>query len=194
VPARSTRRRRPLPLLLFASNFFKHPKMLGSIIPSSPFLINELLSEVDWKRAKVVVEYGPGVGTITMEMLKRMPADAKMVVIEMNADFVRFLREVDDPRLHVVHGSAADVLKVLHELGEDHADYVVSGIPFSTMPGEVRDAIMAATRSALRPDGSFLVYQFSKHAGPYLRRVFTRVRQGFQPLNILPAHLWFCTP
>ena len=188
---RSARKR---PLLLFASNFFKHPRMLGSIIPSSPFLINELLSEVDWARARVVVEYGPGVGTITMEMLKRMRPDAKMVVIEMNEDFVRFLREVKDPRLHVVHGSAADVIDVLHGLGEDHADYVVSGIPFSTMPGDVRDAIMAATRDALRPDGNFLVYQFSKHAGPYLRRVFKRVKQGYQPLNILPAHLWFCTP
>jgi phospholipid N-methyltransferase len=191
VPARTAPRR---PLLLFASNFFKHPRMLGSIIPSSPFLINELLSGVDWKRARVVVEYGPGVGTITMEMLKRMRPDAKMVVIEMNADFVRFLREVNDPRLHVVHGSAADVLQVLRGLGEDHADYVVSGIPFSTMPGEVRDAIMKATRDALRPDGNFLVYQFSRAAGPYLRRVFKRVRQGYQPLNILPAHLWFCTP
>lgn len=192
MPARTGRRRRPL--LLFASNFFKHPRMLGSLIPSSPFLINELLAEVNWDRARVVVEYGPGVGTITMEMLKRMRPDARMVVIEMNADFVRFLRETDDPRLHVVHGSAADVLQVLHSLGLERADYVVSGIPFSTMPAEVRDAIMSATHEALRPDGQFLVYQFSRHAGPYLRRVFQRVRQGYQPLNILPAHLWFCTP
>ena len=29
--------------LLFARNFFRHPRMLGSIIPSSRVLINELL-------------------------------------------------------------------------------------------------------------------------------------------------------
>ena len=30
--------------LLFARNFFRHPRMLGSIVPSSRFLIRELLA------------------------------------------------------------------------------------------------------------------------------------------------------
>ena len=50
---------------LFARNFIKHPTTLGSVIPSSRFLVNDLMSQVDWGRAQVVVEYGPGVGTIT---------------------------------------------------------------------------------------------------------------------------------
>ena len=52
-------------VLLFARNFFRHPRMLGSIVPSSRFLIRELLGPVDWTRARVVVEYGPGVVGIT---------------------------------------------------------------------------------------------------------------------------------
>ena len=51
--------------LLFAKNFLQHPRMLGSLIPSSRFLVERLLRKVDWKRAKTIVEYGPGVGTIT---------------------------------------------------------------------------------------------------------------------------------
>ena len=46
--------------------------MLGSVIPSSRFLVNDLMAQVDWDRARVVVEYGPGVGTITQHILKRM--------------------------------------------------------------------------------------------------------------------------
>ena len=53
--------------LLFAQNFLKHPKMIGSLIPSSRRLIDRLLGKVDWNRARVIVEYGPGVGTITRE-------------------------------------------------------------------------------------------------------------------------------
>src|SRR6476661_3144338 len=49
--------------LLFARNFLQHPMMLGSLIPSSRFLISRLLSKVDWSRARTIVEYGPGVGT-----------------------------------------------------------------------------------------------------------------------------------
>ena len=52
--------------LLFAKNFLQHPKMLGSLIPSSRFLIGRLLSKVDWGARRTIVEYGPGVGTITV--------------------------------------------------------------------------------------------------------------------------------
>ena len=48
-------------LVLFARNFLKHPSMLGWPLPSSRFLINELLKWVDWQKANVIVEYGPGV-------------------------------------------------------------------------------------------------------------------------------------
>lgn len=187
---RPSRRRQ---LLLFAHNFVKHPRMLGSVIPSSRFLIDEVLGQVDWKRARVIVEYGPGVGTFTAHILRRMRADATLVVIEMNPDFVRFLREgYPDPRLHVVHGSAADTAGVLRGLGHARADYVISGIPFSTMPTELRESILRTTSALLDPRGAFLVYQFSARVLPDLRRIFGRVRRGFEPLNVLPAQLFFC--
>jgi phospholipid N-methyltransferase len=189
-----TRPSRRSQVLLFARNFFKHPRMLGSLIPSSRFLIDEILGEIDFARARVIVEYGPGVGTITRHLLRRMRPDARLVAIEMNDDFVSYLRDVADPRLHVVHGSAADVAAELARLGLDRADYVISGIPFSTMPVEVRTAIVRATRDALHPDGRFLVYQFSREVERYLEREFTHVKRDFEPLNILPAQLWYCTP
>jgi phospholipid N-methyltransferase len=180
-------------MLLFARNFLKHPKMLGSLIPSSRFLIREILRQIDWSRAEVVVEYGPGVGNIRAEILRRMGPNAKLVVIEMNADFARFLKErYRDPRLHVVHGSAADVEQIVRSVGADAADYIISGIPFSTMPAGVRASILHATRSILRPDGAFLVYQFSAAVHPYLKETFGRVERDFELLNILPAHLFFC--
>ena len=55
----------PSQSLLFALNFFLHPSMLGSLVPSSRFVIQDVMAQVDWDRARVVVEYGPGVGTIT---------------------------------------------------------------------------------------------------------------------------------
>src|SRR5689334_11940200 len=99
--------------LLFARNFFRHPRMLGSIVPSSRFLIRELLAPIDWKRARVIVEYGPGVGGITAEVLRRMRSDGVLIAIEMNPDFVSYLRgALRDPRLRVVEGSAESVDEV----------------------------------------------------------------------------------
>src|SRR5437868_13777116 len=88
-------------ILLFAANFLRHPHMLGSIVPSSRFLVDQVLAPIDWHCARVIVEYGPGVGTFTGEILRRMHPQAQLVAIETNRSFVRFLRRsLPDPRLH----------------------------------------------------------------------------------------------
>jgi phospholipid N-methyltransferase len=191
VPPQSTSRSRQV--LLFGRNFIKHPRMLGSLIPSSRFLVNHVLSEVDWNRARVILEYGPGVGTFTAEILRRMGPDAVLVVLETNTDFVRFLRRrFKDDRLHIIHGSAAEADAALAGLGFDHADYVVSGIPYTTMPPELRETILRKTHAVLHPNGAFLVYQFTRSVLPYLREVFRLVHQDFEPLNLMPARLFYC--
>jgi phospholipid N-methyltransferase len=181
--------------LLFARNFFRHPRMLGSIVPSSRFLIRELLAPIDWKRAHVIVEYGPGVGGITAEVLRRMRSDATLIAIEMNPDFVSYLRgALRDPRLRVVEGSAESIDEVLRRCGQSQADYIISGIPFSTIPAPLRERILRKTRAALAPGGAFLVYQFSTRVLQDLKRIFGVVGRKFEPLNVLPAHLFICQP
>jgi len=181
--------------LLFFRNFFRHPRMLGSIIPSSRFLIKQLLQPIDWDQARVIVEYGPGVGGITAEILRRMRPDARLVAIEMNPEFVSFLRKtLLDERLNVVEASAADVREILQKLGLPKADYIISGIPLGSMPKSVREPILRNTCEALAAGGSFLVFQFTTRVLPDLYRFFRYVKRKFEPLNILPAHLFFCQP
>jgi phospholipid N-methyltransferase len=180
---------------LFALNFFRHPKMLGSIVPSSRFLIRQLLEPVDWGQARVIVEYGPGVGVITTEVLRRMGPDSILIAIETNPDFVSYLRDsIKDERLHVVEGSAESVDEILRRYGQSNASYIISGIPFSTIPAPVRERILLKTCEVLKPGGSFLVYQFSSRVLQDLQRIFRYVRRKFEPLNVLPAHLFFCQP
>jgi phospholipid N-methyltransferase len=182
-------------VLLFARNFFRHPRMLGSIVPSSRFLIRELLGPVDWTRARVIVEYGPGVGGITAEVLRRMRPDALLIAIEMNPDFVSYLRgALTDTRLRVVEGSAESVDEILRRYGQRQADYIISGIPFSTIPAPSREHILHKTRAVLAPGGAFLVYQFTTRVLEDLKRIFGYVGRKFEPLNVLPAHLFFCQP
>ena len=181
------------PALVFARNFFKNPRMLGSLIPSSRFLVNQLLRNIEWDRAKVIVEYGPGVGTISGDILERMRPDATLVVFEINDEFVKVMKQrFRDPRLRVMHRSAADIQIVLRELGLGSADYVISGIPFSMMTEADRHAVVANTHAALRTGGSFIVYQFSSRVRSYLEELFGQVRQQFEPRNILPARLFHC--
>lgn len=182
-------------IALFTKNFFKHPKMLGSIIPSSPFLVRRMLSRIDWQRARVLVEYGPGTGTFTQEILRRMHADAVLLVLETNEDFVAYLkRAYPDPRLQIVHDSAENIQQVLADNELNRADYVVAGIPFSTLPNPLKERILRSTQQSLEPNGSFLLYQFSPKILPHLQEAFSEVKRSFEPWNFLPAHFYYCVP
>jgi len=179
--------------LLFARNFLRHPKMLGSIVPSSRFLVRRLLAPIDWSEARVIVEYGPGIGVVTWQILRNMRPDAALIVIETNPEFVAFLRSaITDVRLKVVEGSADKVVEILRDAGYSRADYIISGIPFSTMAPDVRERTLRYTNLALAPGGVFLVFQFSARVLRDLRRIFRDVRRRFEFLNVLPAHLFIC--
>ncbi len=176
---------------LFARNFFRASKTQGSLIPSSRYLITRLLDKIDWSRTRVIVEYGPGVGTMTAEFLRRMSADSTLVVIETDNMFVQCLQEsLLDSRLRIVHGSAADVQIILTRLGCGPADCIVSGIPFSSMSDVLGEQIICSTHSVLKPSGTFLVYQFSGKLRTQLRRVFHHIECEFEWRNFPPAWIF----
>ena len=191
-PQRRRDRRSPSPKWQFLRGFLKNPVMVGSIIPSSRVLIDKMLGPVDWANTKLFVEYGPGVGTFTRPILEKLGADATLLTIDTNADFTRYLREsIDDPRLVTVNGSAADVEKILADNGHGSADYVLSGLPFSTLPPGVGDEIAEATSKVIRPGGAFLVYQFSPKVRDFIRPHFAPIKRGFEWINVPPATLFW---
>jgi len=185
-------RRAPSPQWQFLRGFLKHPVMVGSIIPSSRLLIERMLRPVDWENTRLFVEYGPGVGTFTRDLLKRMRADAKLVTIDTNPDFTKYLvKAIDDPRLVAVTGSAADVEQILAERSLGKADYVLSGLPFSTLPPGVGDDIARATAKVIRPGGAFLVYQFSPKVRDFIKPHFDKIDRAFEWINVPPATLFW---
>ena len=173
---------------LFFRQFVKHPGMIGSVIPSSATLVDSMLAQVDWQRTRLFVEYGPGVGTFTRPILERMHPDATLLAVDLNLDFVAWLEaQIRDPRLRVVHGSAADVRRFIAEAGHRQADYILSGIPFSTLPDGVGDSICEETRAALRPGGEFLVYQYSAYVRRLLSAQFDEIVERVEWRNIPPC-------
>jgi phospholipid N-methyltransferase len=177
---------------VFLQGFLEHPVMVGSIIPSSRFTIQRMLKPVKWDACKLFVEYGPGVGTFCRPVLERLRRDGRLIVIDTNPLYIDYLKAtIADSRFIPVLGSAADVEDIVRAHGFDHADYVLSGLPFSTLPDGAGPAIAAATHRVLRPGGAFLVYQFSARARDFMARHFARIDADFEPLNVLPCKLFW---
>lgn len=177
---------------VFIEGFLRHPVMVGSIVPSSRFTINRMLKPVDWPNCKLFVEYGPGVGTFCRPVLDRLPRDGQLIVIDTNPLFIEYLRKtISDSRFIAVLGSATDVEDIVRAHGHEKADYVLSGLPFSTLPDGVGPAIAAATYRVVRKGGAFLVYQFTPKARDFMARHFRRIDNGMEPINVPPCFLFW---
>ena len=166
--------------------------MLGSAFPSSQFTTEKLLAPIDFENAKVIVEYGAGVGNISIEILRRMRKDAKLLVFEINEDLIAFLKnEYNDERLIASGRSAADVKEVLREHNLGRPDYIISSIPFSTMPPKIANKIAKATKSILKPGGKFLVYQYRSKILDFLQPYFKHIDRSYEIVNVPPVKLFF---
>jgi len=180
------------PFAIFFREFLRHPAMIGSIIPSSRRTIEAMLEPVEWADTRLFVEYGPGIGTFCGTILERLAPDATLLTIDTNPVFIDYLRrKFTDSRFIAVEGSAADVNDIIAAHGFDRADYVLSGLPFSTLPDGVGQAIAEATHEALRPGGSFLIYQYSAYVMRLLEPLFERIDRNLEWWNVPPCGLFW---
>jgi phospholipid N-methyltransferase len=160
--------------------------MIASIKETSPFMVRRICDRMDLARRRVVVEYGPGTGPFTRALLDRLSPDSRLILIEKNPEFAARLQSRHDPRVRVFQAGAEEVLDVLRACGVSHADYVLSGIPFSRIPRPDKLRLLRDTRRALGERGIFLAYQSSAHLKGALEAVFRAVRTTIEPFHIPP--------
>ena len=91
----------------FFQRFLKEKKMVGAISPSSIFLTNKMLENIDFEKTKVLVEIGPGTGVFTKKVLSRMQPNSVFLVFELNTDFFQELQtKIVDKRVIFINDSA----------------------------------------------------------------------------------------
>src|SRR5436190_23161722 len=90
----------------FLKGFIRSPREVGSVIPSSHWLVEALLDETPIEKAQVIAEFGPGTGVFTDEIIRRLRPDAKLLVFEVDQDFANKLRErISDKRVEIINDS-----------------------------------------------------------------------------------------
>ena len=170
-------------------NFLKD-KYIASVIPSSKFAVKTVCNKIDFNGKKVIVEYGPGTGVFTKILLQRMTEHSKLILIERNKDMISILRKIKDPRVFIFNDTAENVEDILHNCGEEKADYIISGIPFSMIKKDEKNEILGNTKKVLSNDGKFLVYQFTLSVLMSLRKYFNKISYDFVLLNIPPLFIF----
>jgi phospholipid N-methyltransferase len=168
-----------------------HPRRVGAVWPTSRWAVRDLLDMGNLSAARTVVEFGVGTGVYTEEILERLHPEGTFLAFEIEPDLASTVAaRLKDPRLRVINDSAEYVDDYLEGV---KANYIISSVPFTSLPADVRRSLLEAARGALAPDGQMLVLQYSTTVLPDLERTFTRIRRRFSPLNIPPAFLFACS-
>src|SRR5882762_8030849 len=130
--------------VLFFKRFLKRPFQIASIVPSSKALVERVSDKIDFDRARVIAEYGPGEGVHSREIARRMRPDCQLLLFELDAAFSRDLERQfrGDPRVHVINDNAARLQTELQQRGIGWCDYIVSGIPFSILQIDKKRALL----------------------------------------------------
>lgn len=177
----------------FWQQFLKSRKEIGSVTPSSKYLTKGMVDKIDFNKAKVIVELGPGTGVFTSEILKKMSADCRLIVVELNDAMFKLLEEnFVDPRVILVHGSATDIKQILASNGLEKADVIVSSLPLSVMPEEISESILKESASALVQDGRYIQFMYTLVLKKKLIKHFAGLKQSYIFLNFPPAFIFDC--
>jgi phosphatidylethanolamine/phosphatidyl-N-methylethanolamine N-methyltransferase len=175
---------------LFFKRFLQRPLQVASIIPSSKALVERVADKLDFARARVIAEYGPGEGAHSREIARRMRPDTQLLLFELDPAFSRDLERqfVNDACLHVFNQDAAALPQALHRRGIAQCDYILSGIPFSILNIAKKRALLQKTHDALAPGGSFIIYQVTNELRQHAK-IFDHAESEYFLQNIPPMFI-----
>ncbi|MBE9374999.1 methyltransferase domain-containing protein [Saccharopolyspora sp. HNM0983] len=128
--------------------------MIGAATPTTAATAATVAQVVPTTGRPVVVELGPGTGSLSNGIARRLPEGARHIGIELSRELAEHLRS-SKPWMHVAQGDAGDLRALLDGMGVDRADAVISSIPWSLLSGADQEHILEQVTASLRPHGAF---------------------------------------
>ena len=144
----------------FLHAFLKNPTNVGSITPSSPELALEMLKGVKPDADNVVIELGVGTGAITKFLQELVPDERSYLGIELDEALVRVVGK-NFPDLNIVCGNAADMCEIYQQSGLGKVSYIISCLPFVSLPADIRDAVLDEVDKFMQQGCIFRTLQYA---------------------------------
>lgn len=143
----------------FIREFLASPGSVGAILPSSPALARHICAAAELDSAEMTVEFGPGTGAFTEEILKRLPDPSRFFAIESNPNLADAARR-RCPAAIVLNDCATSARKHLESRGRRTCDRIISGLPFASFSAELQNRLLDAIMDVLAPGGFFLTFAY----------------------------------
>lgn len=179
----------------FLIQYIMHPRTTGAILPSSKRLSKKMIKEINFDKCNCIIELGPGTGVFTEEILKRRNVNTKVILIEYNREFYKLLKSKYDniENVYIINDSAENIDCYIKKYSIGKVDYIVSGLPFASLPNDMSEAILDKSKSILGDKGSFITFQYTRFKKELINKYFKDIKINREILNIPPAYVFMCT-
>lgn len=179
----------------FIKEFIRSPRKIGAIAPSSRYLSKKMVNEIDFNSSKCIVEYGAGTGVFTKNIVLQKPENTLFLVFEENKDFADNLKENFKLKNSVViiNDGCENLDKYLNYYKINKVDYIISGLPFTSLPENLSKKILNNTRMKLKDDGFFITFQYSLIKGKIFEQYFNKITINRVLPNLPPAFVLKCS-
>ena len=175
----------------FFKSFVRSPKQMGSVIPSSRYLVRALLGDIDWQQSQTIVELGAGTGAVTASIAEKSSADTLFICFEFDEQLHQNLVK-RFPQATMAY-DAFKLTQTLALENQTQADYIISSLPFANFSKADQHLLLETIKAALAPGGAFIVYQYSKQLEILLEQHFSRRTRSYVWQNIPPAYVYHCS-
>ena len=179
---------------IFLRRFISAPSQIGSVTPSSKYLMFEMLNKVSWNECDSIVELGAGTGVFTDRIAEKMKC-GRLMVFEIDEKLRSMIKTHDlfNKKLKVtLHSNAEELTAIIGKYGLHKVDCILSSLPFTALPREMTDNILNGITKCLKPDGKFIAYQYSHIMRKEFEKRFESVKTSFVLRNIPPAFIYEC--
>jgi phospholipid N-methyltransferase len=153
-----------------------------------------MIEGINFNKAECIVEFGAGTGVFTRELIKRKRKDTKLVIIEYNKDFYDILVEKFDKidNLYIINDSAENIKEHLKQIGINKVDYIISGLPFTSLPYEIGKNILINTKDVLSTHGVLITFQYTLFKLNLFKSYFSTITLKRTFFNVPPAYVLIC--
>ncbi|MBI2633042.1 MAG: methyltransferase [Parcubacteria group bacterium] len=176
----------------FFVEYVKDPLTVGAIAPSSRFLSQAIVEEINFKNAKVILEIGAGQGHITREIIGKLRNDQKLISFEINKKFTNMLKDIQKDNVVVIEDSAEKIEEYMRIHNIKKVDSIISSLPFTSWNPKIVHSFFECFKKILSPQGNYIQYAaYPRHYGIY-KQYFQSIRFKYVFLNIPPTVVYVC--
>lgn len=180
-------------IALFFKEGISKFKTHGALLPSSRFLVERILKQVEMKDEVCIIELGAGTGAFTKHILKKLPKNGKLIVLEVNPSFVAILKDsIRDDRVHIIRGDAKDLGTRWSSFSKNSPDYIVSSLPLGNFSKKDRQEILDSISKTLGRKGIYLQFQYLMASYFHIKKIFNMQIVGYEYKNLPPAFIYKC--